>query len=127
MNILKSIFKPKDYRTYVPEKITDITGQIIYLRSDKTLTSSRPVGSFNLIPIEELISFQQERIKVLNKIAKNKDKIDTIKDLNHYYNKMCSHCQELFLKFRTSAVPCEQDYKTYSYADIIQQAIDNGY
>ena len=127
MNFLTTIFKPKDHRTYVPEKISDITGQIIYLRNDTSLVNTRPVGSLVTIPVEELISFQQERIKILNKIGKNKDKVETIKDLNRYYNKMCNNCQQLFLKFRTSAVPCEQDYKTYSYADIIQQAIDNGY
>src|SRR3990172_5361020 len=104
MNFLKNIFKPKDHRTYIPEKISDITSQIIYLRNDTSLVNTRPVGSLVTIPVEELISFQQERIKILNKIGKNKDKVETIKDLNRYYNKMCNNCQQLFLKFRTSAV-----------------------
>lgn len=126
MNILKRLFKPKDYRTYVTEKVADIHEQIQYLESDPSLIKAATIGSKDQMSPKDLIGFQQNRIKTLYKIGKN-NKMENIELLNSYYNTMCKNCQNLFLKYRTSAVPCEVDFFDYSYCDLIKQAIENGY
>ena len=121
-----NLFK-KNKKGYVPDKIRDIESQMLYLMSNPTLVKAAIIGGREQMSSEDLILFQRKRIKVLQKILKNKNKMETIKQFNHYLDPMCNNCKELFTIFKVSAVPCAVDFKGYSYAMSIKEAIEDGY